>query len=43
MKKSDRTPTRVWDVARMAFVRGAAAAMGGGLVSMLVWWIQQHH
>ncbi|TDD32897.1 hypothetical protein E1287_21075 [Actinomadura sp. KC06] len=37
-----RLARRLARMAAFAFVRGAAAACGGGLVALIIWWIQNH-
>ncbi|WP_281186209.1 hypothetical protein [Actinomadura kijaniata] len=37
-----RLPRRLARAAMFAFVRGAGAAAGSGLVALVVWWAQSH-
>ncbi|WP_154080519.1 hypothetical protein [Streptomyces mobaraensis] len=46
MKQINKGQRRIGGLARAAlygFVRGTASAMGGCVVSALVWWVQTRH
>jgi hypothetical protein len=40
--KSSRTIRRLWKTVIFAAARGAATAVGSGLVGLAIWWITNH-